>query len=296
MQYDPRGAACARQVCWLPLESISPREEAAFASGGRMSIEELAESIRLEGLHKPVTVEHTGGGRYRILSGNRRLLACRMAGMTHIDAVILSAPARDLDARGLMESLLTGRLHYIEEAAAMERLTTVYGMRRETLAAALGRSPGSIRQKLQLTCLDSELKALLLEEELPEGAARALVKLPDRQGRMLIARKAAAQRLCVRDVEVLVRSAMDKLPVPPAPVGRTISIMRDYRLYVNAITGIVAQMQEAGLEARQTQRSLGDSVEITVRIQTRRRRSRAAQTTPSTAEQASMNLGVHQSR
>lgn len=271
MQYEARGGcAGARQICWLPMGSITPREEAAFAAGSA-PIEQLAESIRREGLHKPVTVEPAGGGRYRILSGNRRYLACRLAGFTHIDAVVLSTPAEHMDARGLMEALLSGRLHYVEEAAALARLITVFGMRRENLAAALGKSPAVIAQKLRLADADSELKALLLEENLPECAARALLKLPDRQGRLIIARKAAAQHLCVRDVELMVKSAMTRLPVPPVPVGRTISLVRDHRLYLNAIRAITAQMQEAGLQVEVSQREMRSGVEMTVRVLPRRR-------------------------
>ena len=274
MGYDPRGTACARQVCWLPVGSIAPREEAAFAGDGGASLEEIAASIRREGLHRPITVEETGGGRYRILSGNRRFLACRMAGLTHVDAVILAASAPCTDARGLMEALLSGRLHYLEEAAAMERLITVHGMRREALATALGKTAAAIGQKMRLNTLDSELKALLLEENLPEYTARALLKLPDRQGRMVIARKATAQHLCVRDVELMVKSALSRLPVPPVPGGRTISLVRDHRLYLNAIHAIVAQMQEAGLDADEKSRIMGDTMEVTIRIPTRRKRSR----------------------
>ena len=273
MLYDPRGGACARQVCWLPVSSISPREEAAFAGEGEASLEEMAASIRREGLHKPITVEDAGGGRYRILSGNRRFLACRMAGLTHVDAVILASPAAGMDARSLMEALLSGRLHYLEEAAALEKLIRVHGMRREALATALGKTAALIGQKMRLNALDSELKALLLEENLPECTARALLKLPDRQGRLLIARKAAAQHLCVRDVELMVKSAAARLPVPPVPGGRTISLMRDHRLYLNAIRAIVAQMQEAGLSAQEKSCVMGDTVEVTIRIPTKRRRS-----------------------
>ena len=276
MLNDPRGSTgCARQVCWLPMGSISPRQEQPFAQGEGTSLEELAASIQREGLIRPITVEPAGGGRFRILSGNRRYLACRMAGFTHIDAVVLACPTEDQDARSLMEALLSGRLHYLEEAAAMRRLMTVYGVRREALATALGRTPASIAQKVRLTELDGELRAFLLEENLPEGVARALLRLPDSHARMMIARQAASQRLCVRDTELMVKSAMTRLPVPPLPGGRTISLMRDYRLYVNAIRAIAAQMQEAGIRATVTQRPMGDEVEVAVRIPTKRRRTQA---------------------
>ena len=90
---------------------------------------------------------------------------------------------------------------------------------------------------------------------------------------MLIARKAAAQHLAVREVEALIGSAMNRLPVPPMPGGRTIYRMRDYRLYLNAVRSIVAQMKEAGVESSVQEHQAADHVDITLSISTRRRRS-----------------------
>ena len=112
-----------------------------------------------------------------------------------------------------------------------------------------------------------------MEQNLPEGYARALSKLPDRAGRMAIARQAVAQKLCVRDVELLVSAAIARLPVPPPIRGRTISLMRDHRLYLNAIQAIIAQMREAGITPEVNQTRFGDYVELTLRIPVRRARS-----------------------
>lgn len=264
------GAGCARQVCWLPMGSIILRQEALFAQGTRIPLEQLAASIQREGLIRPIMVESMGDGRYRILSGNRRYLACRMAGLTHIDAVVLHLSAQSQGARGLMTALLSGKLHYLEEADAMARLTKDYGVKKETLATALGRSSACVSQKLKLCGMDRELRAVLLEENLPEGVAHALMRLPDSRMRLAIARRVAEQKLCVRDAELLVKSAMSRLPVQPVPGGRTISVMRDYRLYVNAIRAIAAQMQDAGIHATATQRTMGEEVEVVVRIPTRK--------------------------
>ena len=92
---------------------------------------------------------------------------------------------------------------------------------------------------------------------------------------MSIALQAAREHLTVRDVELLVAAAQTKLPVPPVPGGRTITLMRDHRLYLNAIRAIAAQMEEAGLNAQMTERTLPDAVEVTLRLPTRRRRSQA---------------------
>ena len=274
MQYGSSGVPThAQQVCWLPVDSISPRGTCQLGREDTASLTQLAGSIRMHGLMKPITVRRVGNGRYTVVSGNRRLMACRMLGMTHIDAVVLWPSPDTQNAQQLMESLLSGRLHYLEQAHALQALSMVYGLNREELARALGTTAAAISAQIHLTALDEELQVLLMEEGVPERIAQALLRLPDREARMLIARKAAAQRLSVREVEAMISSAMHRLPVPPMPGGRTIYRIRDYRLYLNAIRSIVAQMREAGVDAQTDERQGADRVEITLSISTRRRRS-----------------------
>lgn len=278
MQYDGQGpAACAQQVCRLPMSSISPRQTQPFGREDSASLTELAASIQRDGLIRPITVRRTLGGRYVIVSGNRRYMACRMAGFTHIDAVIMGGTPDSRPAQALIAALQGGRMHYLEEAEALRDLTGAYGITRDALARSLGRTSATIAQKIRLMELDEDLRAFLLEEKLPERCARALLRLPDRHARMMIARQAASQKLCIRDVELLVSSAVSRLPVPPPPGGRTIALMRDHRLYMNAIYAIIAQMQEAGIDAKALERPVGeDSVELVLRVPTRRKRAENA--------------------
>lgn len=266
--------AMGGQVCWLPMERISPRPSVGLEPTDGTTLMELVDSIRLHGLVQPITVQATRSGRYVIVSGNRRFMACRMAGLSHIDAVVLEGVAPDLEAQPLLESILSGNLHYLEEADAMKRLLERHGFTRDELARSLGCTAASVAQRIRLAELDGELQAFLLEQGLPERYAHALVKLPHRRARMSIARQAVRERLCVRDVELLVASAQTRLPVPPLPGGRTITLVRDHRLYLNAIRSIVAQMQEAGIEATTAERTLDGSVEVVLHLPTRRRRAR----------------------
>lgn len=265
---------CARQVCWLPLESITPRPSVGLEPTDGATLLELTESIRTHGVIEPITVQRIRGGRYRIISGNRRFMACRMAGLSHIDAVVLEDVAEDETATHLLEGLLDGRMHYLQQARAMHLLVTEHGFTREELARSLGCTAAGVSMKMQLSQLDEELQRYLVEQGLPERYARALARLPDRRARLCIARQAVREKLCVRDVELLVASAQARLPVPPLPGGKTIALVRDHRLYLNAIRNIVAQMQEAGIPATTAERTLGDSVEVVLRLPTRRRRAR----------------------
>lgn len=265
----------AEQVCWLPLEKITPRPSVSLETENSMTLAELADSIRRHGLVQPITVQATRSGRYMIVSGNRRFMACRMAGLTHADAVVLEGVAPDEAAQSLVESILSGCMHYLDEAAAMKRLLEQHGFTRDELARLLGCTATVVAQRSRLADLDDEMKAFLLEQGMPERYAQALLRLPDRRARMNIAKQAAREKLCVRDVELLVSSAQSRLPVPPVQGRRTIALMRDHRLYLNAIRSIVAQMQEAGIEATTNERTLEGSVEVTLHLPTRKRRAAA---------------------
>lgn len=262
---------CSRQVCWLPLNSITPRADRTFGQEDNRSIMELASSIQRWGLQNPITVQPQAPGRYVIVSGNRRYWACRMAGFTHMDAIILPVTGMGCTDQELLRCLNQGQMHYLEEADVLARLLE-NGMTREQLARCLGRTPSQIGQKLRLTSLDGALRSYLVEQNLSEGYARALAKLPDPAARMAIARQAVAQHLYVRDVEVLVAAAIARLPVPPPAGGKLISLMRDHRLYMNAIRAIVGQMEEAGLAPEVRQTRFGDYEEMTIRVQVRKRK------------------------
>ncbi len=274
MQYDPRERViCAQQVCWLPLDRISPRQNMPFGREDSASLSELAESIRRDGLIVPITVQRQAGGRYQVVSGNRRLMACRMAGLTHIDAVVLSGMAEAANVRQLLDGVRSGRLHYLEEADALSALRQDYALSAEDIARSLGCTAATVEAKARLAALDAETRACLLETRLPERYAQMLLRLPDRRERVAIAHQAAAQHLSVRDTELLVASAARRLAVPPPPGRRTITLMRDHRPYLNAIRAIVAQMRDAGLPVISSERELSGEVEVLLRLPTRKRRA-----------------------
>ena len=136
-------ASCSRQVCWLPLSSITPRVDHAFGQEESRSIMELTASIQRWGLQRPITVQPQGPGRYVIVSGNRRYVACRMAGFTHMDAIVLPAAGAGCTDQELLRCLGSGQMHYLEEADTCHRLLED-GMTREQLARCLGKTPAQI--------------------------------------------------------------------------------------------------------------------------------------------------------
>ena len=113
MPYDSNETSCSQQICWLPLDKIAPRTSQPFGREDSLSLAELCESIRRDGLIHPITVQCMGNGQYMVAAGNRRYMACRMLGMTHIDAVVLPGPAPDEGMQEVLGLLCTRCLHYL---------------------------------------------------------------------------------------------------------------------------------------------------------------------------------------
>lgn len=240
------GASGGRQVCWLPMAEIRPNPQQPRREFDDLRLMELASSIRQHGLLQPITVRPMEEG-YEIVMGERRFRACQMLGFTHIDAFVLAATGQETALLALIENLQRENLHFFEEAEAYADLLG-QGMSQEALARRLGKSPSGVANKLRLLKLEPALRHLLLEEGLSERHARALLPLPDAAARMRIAAQAARDHLTVRETEALVQKALRRLPVPP-PSRRMISLVRDPRLYLNAIKSVVSQMQESGMQA-----------------------------------------------
>ena len=269
---DSVHAAC-RQVCWLPLMSIIPNPDQPRREFSEAALNELANSIRQFGLLQPITVRENGSGQFEIIMGERRFRACQMLGQTHIDAIVLPATGRESAMMALVENLQRENLHFFEEAEAFASLIENYQMTQDELSRRLGKSACTIANKLRLLRLDPELRALIFEENLSERHARALLRLPDGPGRIRIARQAASMNLTVRETEALVERALARLPVPIPPQRRMISLVRDHRLYMNAIKGIVTQMQETGIPAEYSVLEYGESIELRIIMPKRKRQS-----------------------
>jgi len=260
-------ASPQRQICWLPLDQIEPRDDIAYLSAQGESLSELAASIRRFGLLEPITVAKTAATRYEIIAGNRRFYACRMAGFSHIDAIIMPSAIHSASLSALFQSLLTGQPHFLEEARAIAQLLTACPITREELARRLNKSVSHITNKLQLTKLEPAVQCLILDYHLSESHARALLRLPDLKNRLQIAQKAYDESLSARDTDLFIDSVLRRLPVPPPPGRRIISLMRDHRIYLNAIRGIVEQMTESGIGAQMETVQDGTDIQIRITLQ-----------------------------
>jgi ParB family transcriptional regulator, chromosome partitioning protein len=168
------------------------------------ALDELANSIRAQGIMQPIVIRPLGGDRYEIIAGERRWRAAQIAGLGEVPVVVRDVPDEAAVAMALIENIQRADLNAIEEAGALQRLQQEFGLTHEQIATAVGKSRAAVTNSLRLLTLTSEVREMLEQHRLEMGHARALLSLPAEQ-QTSIGREIINRRLSVRATEALVR-------------------------------------------------------------------------------------------
>ena len=209
----------SRRIRLLPVDKIAPNPRQPRRRFEEQPLRELADSIRQHGVLQPLTVQRTPEG-YVLVAGERRLRAAAMAGLTHVPCILVRATEEDSALLALIENLQRCDLHYLEEAAAIARLITTYGLSQEEAARRLGRSQPAVANKLRLLRLSPECCDLLRRYGLTERHARALLRLEDEEDRLAAARHMGERGLNVAAAEAYVDDLLHrKQTAPPEKAG-----------------------------------------------------------------------------
>jgi ParB family transcriptional regulator, chromosome partitioning protein len=177
------------------------------------ALQDLADSIRAQGVVQPIIVRPSGGEGYEIIAGERRWRAAQLAGLSEIPCVVRTVPDRAAIAMALIENIQRENLNPLEEARALERLIEEFDMTHQQAAEAVGRSRAAVSNLLRLLELDDELKRLIERGDLEMGHARALLGLPPPRRREA-AQRVVSKGLSVRETEQLVRRLLSDAPAP----------------------------------------------------------------------------------
>lgn len=189
------------------------------------SLNELAESIRSQGVVQPIVVRAIGQGRYEIIAGERRWRASQLAGLHEIPAVVREVEDRAAIAIALIENIQREDLNPLEEARALDRLIKEFELTHEQCAEAVGRSRAAVSNLLRLLDLEDAVKTLVEQGELEMGHARALLALSGNRQREA-ARQVVNRGLTVRATEGLVKSLQRPAPPKPKKAGKDADIQR----------------------------------------------------------------------
>ncbi|PSF13641.1 chromosome partitioning protein ParB [Marinobacter fuscus] len=167
------------------------------------ALQELAESIRQQGVMQPVVVRPLGEGRFELIAGERRWRATQMAELDRIPAIIRDVPDEAAIAMALIENIQRENLNPIEEAFALQRLQDEFGLTQAQVAEAVGKSRTTITNLLRLIGLTEDVRVMLEHGDLDMGHGRAMLTLPP-ELQLQVARQVVSRSLSVRQTEELV--------------------------------------------------------------------------------------------
>lgn len=190
----------------LPLDAIQAGSYQPRRHWDETALDELAASIRAQGLIQPVVVRPIGKGRYELIAGERRWRACRLAGLQELPALVKEVSDEAAPAMALIENIQRQDLSPLEEAQALKRLLEDFSLTHQQVAEAVGRSRAAVSNLLRLLELPEEIASLLDDGKLGMGHARALLTLP-RPMAIRLARQSVDQEWSVRQLERAVQTA-----------------------------------------------------------------------------------------
>ena len=259
-----RGLLESTRVTMLSPDVISPNPDQPRRYFDPDGLYELAESIRVHGILQPLSVRRKGGGRYELIAGERRLRAAMICGLEQVPCLVLEVSRESSCLLSLIENLQRRDLDFWEEAKALERLTTVYGLSQEEAAAKVGKSQSAVANKLRLLRLPQEVLALLRKHGFTERHARALLRLPTPEAQAAGADLLVKEGWTVARTEKYVEEALrnqtkGKKTLPPL-------LIRDVRFFLNSLDHSLAVMRSAGVAAQCQRKEEGEDLLLTIRI------------------------------
>jgi len=204
------------QIAYLPIMSLIPGQYQPRRTFSAETITELADSIRQQGLLQPLVVRALESDHFEIIAGERRWRACQQLGMSQVPVLIRQVNDETAIALALIENLQREDLSAMDQARAMQRLLTDFGLSHQQIAEILSKSRAAVSNHLRLLNLSTEVQAFLEQGSLDMGHARSLLTLTDKEQKR-IANLVVAKGLSVRETERLVNAAKATKANPKKP-------------------------------------------------------------------------------
>ena len=245
------------RVVFLPVRSIRPNPAQPRKIFREEALDELADSIRQHGILQPLSVRRQGTG-YELISGERRLRAAELAGITDVPCILMSMDDKVSGFAALVENLQRQDLDFIEEALGIRRLMQQHNMSQEQAARLLGKSQSAVANKLRLLRHSDAVLAAIRDAGLTERHARALLKLRSEDETLTAISQIARQGMSVARAEAYIESLLKgkKEKSESANVGT----------FLNTLTQTLQKIQLSGIAAVSERRETESQIVLTITI------------------------------
>jgi ParB family chromosome partitioning protein len=242
------GGAAAGELSELPVDSIHPNPRQPRKRFDSDAQNGLADSVRAQGVVQPVLVRSRASGGWELIAGERRWRAARDAGMKTVPAVIREADDRETLLLGLVENVAREDLSPVESARAFAMLLDEFGLPLGEVAEKVGKSKPAVSNTIRLLELPDDVLAMVERRQLSEGHARAVLAVPDQDGRRKLARTIVQKGLSVRAAERAARWAGAKTKPRRRPTRLDPDLVARAKAAADRITGFSSRISGGKLE------------------------------------------------
>ena len=257
------------KIEYIQVDKIRPNPYQPRQFFEQTALEELASSIKEHGLMQPITVRVIGDA-YQLIAGERRLKASKLVGLTEIPSVITDVSNQDSAVLALIENLQRENLNFIEESQAYHDIIKDHGYTQQQLAKSVGKNQSTVANKLRLLKLPNEVVKRIVESNLSERHARALLRLPDEKSQLKVLKLVIDKELNVKRTEEMIDKMLISLTqddkIKKEHDKKVKRFLGDIRLLTNTITQAVDIIQQSGIDAKYTMKEQSDGYEIKIKI------------------------------
>lgn len=255
-------------VVQLNLEKIVPNEYQPRVMFDEEKITELAQTLRTHGMIQPIVVRKKDDELYEIIAGERRYRAAKLLEWETIPAIIREMTDTETASIALIENIQRENLSVIEEANAYVKLINMHELTQEALAQRLGKSQSTIANRIRLLSLPREVQDAVMNKEISERHARALLKLENEESQLHFLTIIIEQSLTVRQTDELIKNHLagkdDKKKKKEKP--KTTFISKDIRIATNTIRRSLDLIEKTGIDVETEEEDLGDYYQITIKV------------------------------
>lgn len=255
-----------KKVMEIPIHDIVPNPYQPRKVFSQSALEELSKSINIYGILQPITVRVIED-KYELIAGERRLRAAKLANLELIPAIINNMSDESSAVLALLENLQREDLNFIEEAMGYENLIKEHDFTQQQLAEKLGKNQSTIANKLRILRLPNDIKIRLVENNLTERHARALLKLPNEDLMKQVLEKVIKGELTVKKTEKLIKDILEELEASQEYDKKpNIKGSMAIRIYLNTMKQAFDAIIGTGIKAKYNEIDKGDYMEVVVKI------------------------------
>ncbi|QKY70830.1 nucleoid occlusion protein [Lentibacillus sp. CBA3610] len=255
------------EVTELPIEKIEPNRFQPRSVFNEEKMQELAQTIHTHGMIQPIVVRKLEEeDKYELIAGERRWRAVQTLEWEKIPAIIRGMTDTEIASVALIENLQREELTVIEEASAYQRLLELHSLTQEALAQRLGKNQSTIANKIRLLKLPEEVQTAVLDKQITERHARALIKVDDPEIQAKVLELILNKDLNVKQTEEYIEkmNQPDEKPAKKRPKRKGVN--KDVRIAMNTIRQSLNMVSDTGIDVETDEEDLDDFYQITIKI------------------------------